>query len=364
MKEKQKNNADEAKESPKKVKDELVYTDEQQQILIKVKEAADIAFNELLHSNKIPATPYSDHNAVIDLTTAINNGVEVYTPEVNRKHGIDQMKTGVSLRLDSPQTLLLVIPVRVAEAAGMVICRFDNDKHRDENESISPEGLVCINGNGRIDYILSLAAEDRPKLYATLVEPDSKGFINVSRAMSAINEYQSQWKTQDKLQKKILEAGGKADNNLKEIRKLVNSGYNYQAACQLVTLRPNRITSKELEKDDLKDLFKFAQEAKKIREALVDVFGEGEDKCLKNKAISLWVSEKFHLFLNKQENPAPGVASDQVVDFIKWIKKEKVEEIKATKPDKSKGVTRDSERLRILTEQFNRFIGQKGIDID
>lgn len=337
----------------------LEYNEEQKQALSKVKEIADAAFKELLENDRIPTTPFSDHNAVIDLTSAINNGIEIYVPEVNRKHGTDQMLTGQSLLLDTPQTLLLVVSVKVAMAAGMGIIRFDNDEHKAENKPIEETGLVCINGNGRIDYILGLPAEERPKLYATLVEPDSKGFINVPRAMSAVNEHQSQWKTQDKLQKKILEDGVNADKNLIEIRKLVNRGYNYQAACQLVTLRPDRITSKELAGTDMKKFFEHANEAKEIRDALIEVFGEGEDKCLKNKAISRWVSEEYNLLLKSQYTPA--TACKYIVDFVKGLNK--VAEIKEAKADKKKRVTRDTKRLNLLTQQFNRYIGQNGINI-
>lgn len=340
----------------------LAYTKEQKEHLSKVNEVFSIAFNALLENEKIPTTQYSVHNAVIDLTAAINNGIEVYMPAVNRTHGSDQVKTGESLLLDSPQSLLLVVPVEAAMAGGMAISRFPSDTNR--TAPVGNEGLVCINGNGRIGFILSLPKSKRPRLYATLVEPDSEGFINIPRAMSAINEHQSQWKTQDKLQKKIMEDGTNADANLILVRQLVNSGYNYQAACQLVTLRGDRIKSQELEKGDLNEIFKYAAQATTIRETLISVFGDGEDKTLKTKPFSLCICQQFEI-LKKANNNDPEVACRLLVDFLKSIRKQKMTEIKnAKRNSKIQGDTKDLQRVRILNDLFNRFVGKNGIEID
>lgn len=351
------------------------YSEHEKEHLAKVREAFRTAFDRLIADDRVPSTKYSEHNAVFNLTEAIKNGLEVAMPAVNRKHGKDQEKTGESIIEDGAQTLLLVVPNEVARVAGVEIVRFPTDKNRGE---VTMDGFTLINGNGRLGYLLGLEPEKRPVLYATLIEPDSEGFYNIPRAMSAINEHHSQWKTQDKLQKKIMEAGKDAHRLLVKTRELVNSGYNYQAACQLTTLLPDRITSSQLENGDFANIFRYGDQADKVRAELIAKFGEGDDKTLKTKPFSMEICRQFALLIKAcrkkvdktdadegdAHEKSVEMACDYMTSFISNISDKKVKDIKAAKKSKEPGSTKDIERVKLLNNLFNQFVGKNDLEID
>lgn len=351
------------------------YSEQEIENLIKIRKVFHASFNRLIADDRVPFTKYSEYNAVFNLTEAINNGLEVAMPAMNRQHGQDQKKTGESIMEDGAQALLLVVPNDVAWASGVEIVRFPTDKNQG---AVTMDGFTLINGNGRMGYLLGLEPEKRPILYATLIEPDSEGFYNIPRAMSAINEHRSQWKTQDKLQKKIMEAGKDAHKLLIKTRELVNKGYNYQAACQLTTLLPDRITSSQLENGDFANIFRYGDQAEKVRDALISKFGEGDDKTLKTKPFSMEICRQFALLLKAckkmveetgaEEGDTCGksekMACDYMTSFIRNISDKKVREIKAAKKSKAPGSTKDFERVKLLNNLFNQFIGKENLEID
>ncbi|MBD5427051.1 MAG: hypothetical protein HDR38_05820 [Treponema sp.] len=337
-----------------------VYSEDEKKHLETVKDAFKTAYNELINDPKLEVTPYSDHNAIINLTKAIANGVDIYMPAVNRTHGRDQKRTGESIRQDGAQSLLLVVPVSVAKAAGMELCRFKNDK---KTEPIGESGLVCINGNGRGDYTIGLDEEDRPTLYATLIEPNCDGYYDLPGAMAAINEHISPWKTQDKMTKQIMEMGTNVNPYLMKTRQLINAGYNYQAACQLTTLRPDRITSAELTEGKWDEIFKYAKEAERVRVSLETKFN-GNKRVLKNKPLSQKICKIFELLLKEERNNATS-ACNILIEFIEGIDLAQVDKIVGCKKDKDNPInTADTKRVEIINNLFNRFVGKKGLKID
>ena len=337
-----------------------VYTEEEKKNLETVKCVFKTAYDELLKDPNLEVTPYSDHNAIINLTKAIANGVDIYMPAVNRTHGRDQKRTGESIRQDGAQSLLLVVPVSVAKAAGMELVRFKNDK---KTGPVGDSGFASINGCGRGDYILGLDMNDRPSLYATFIEPNCDGYYNLPGAMAAINEHLSPWKTQDKMAKKIMEMGANVNPYLLKTRQLVNAGYNYQAACQLTTLRPDRITSAELTVGNWDEIFKYAEEAEKVRVTLEAKF-KGNEKLLKNKPFSQKICKIFELLLKSEEGNSTS-ACDILIEFITSINQNQMDKIIACKKDKDNPTnTADIKRVEIINTLFNRFVGKKGLKID
>lgn len=342
-----------------KVKEPRVYSETEQVHLDLVKTVFQKEFTALLANPMLEVMAYSDHNAIINLTKAIESGVGIYMPKVNRKHGKDMFSTGESICNDGAQALLLVIPLSVALAAGMEIVRFSSDK---STEDIGESGLVSINGNGRLEYILSLEPDKRPTLYATLIEPNKQGYYDVPQAMSVINEYQSQWKTQDKMTKKIMEMGTNANPYLVATRQLVNRGFNYQAACQLTTLKPDRITSKFLESGNWDEIFVYGMQAVKVREALFNTFGKAEP-MFKKKPFTQKICQIFDLLL-KSQGGDPDVACSILVNFITTIEAEQIAKIKECKKAKGEtAATVETKRVALLNDIFNRYVGKNDIKI-
>lgn len=342
-----------------KVKESRVYSEGEKVMLDLVKATFQKEFTALLDNPVLEAVAYSDHNAIINLTKALANGIDIYMPKVNRQHGKDMYRTGDSICNDGPQALLLVIPVSVALAAGMDVVRFSNDKSTAE---IEESGFVSINGNGRLEYILSLEPAERPTLYATFVEPNNQGYYDVPQAMGAINEYLSPWKTQDKMTKKIMEMGTNANSYLVTTRQLVNSGFNYQAACQLTTLKPDRITSTALETGNWDDIFVYGSQATRVREALFKAFGE-EDPMFKKKPFTQKICQIFDSLIKSHGGDAE-VACSILIDFISTIEAEHIARIKECR--KTKGVTAanaEIKRVSILNDMFNRYVGKNDIKI-
>jgi hypothetical protein len=157
-----------------------------------------------------------------------------------------------------------------------------------------------------------------------------------------------------------LEDGQTAHSGWNEIQKLIKKGYLYQAACQAMTLSTDRITSKNVTVGDVKEIFVHFESAKKVHDALVQKFGEGEDKTLKTKEFPKEVSILWHKLLNYQ---GEKFATDTFIKFIESFTDTKVKEILNAKSVKN-GMKKDDIRKNILNEQFNLFVGKENIDLD
>lgn len=235
----------------------------------------------------------------------------------------------------------------------MALCRFPNDKR----EGIGDKGFAVVNGSGRTDHIIGLEEGMRPTLYATLIEPNSKGYNDLAGAMAAVNEHLRPWKAQDKMAKKIMEMGTEVNPHLQATRELVNARYNYQAACQLTTLLPDRITSKEIQEGRWDVIFKYGEEAHKVREALLDKF-KGNEKVLKNKPISQKICQIF-----AKLKTLPN-ACELLVEFVNGITKKQVDRIVKFKKDPSHpDITADIRRIEYISNMLYAFVEKKGLNV-
>lgn len=308
---------------------------------------------------RCPAVPYgaNNHNCVIDITAAFRNGIEMYTPVVNRSHGKDMNSTGDSIKKFGAQQPLLVITKRMADAVGMKVERFSNDK---SNKPLSSDGYVFLDGNGRMDNFYKYGDADRPQFYATFPEPDATGIYNPCNVMEVINVNHCPWKTPDMMVKRQLEDGVHAHEGWSLIQALLKKGYMYQAACQTYTLDIDRITKKQIIMGDANQIFKYLESAKPIHTALVNKFGEGKDKTLKTKEFSREVSL---LWRKLRDLRGEQWATEEFVKFINGFEGPKVLEILMAKSKKN-GLKKDEIRKNILNEQFNLFLGKEGIELD
>ena len=346
------------KKEPTKKEYKPNYSDEKKAELELVTKIANEQIESVKNDQSIPTYNFGANgkNCVIDITAAIRNGVAMLTPVVNRGHGKDAILTGESIRRYGAQQLALVITKAMADVAEMKVERFANDK---SNAPIKDNSLVFLNGNGRMSYILGLEDEERPQFYATFIEPDALCFYNPRKVMEVINTERLMWKTQDMVQKRLLEDGKKAHNGWDEIQKLINKrGYKYQAACQAYTLDTDRIKSKAVTGGNAKEIFAYFESAKQIHAALVAKFGEGDDNTLKTKEFPKEISILWKKLLNHK---GEKWATATVVKFIEGFKENKVNEIRNAKSEKF-GRKKDEIRKAILNEQFYQFIGKEGIE--
>ena len=332
------------------------YSEQKRIELEYVSRVSKEAIESTINNPDIPTVSYGD-NCLIDLKTAYKNGINLLTPDVNRLHGKDKQSTGESIRMYGAQRHLLVITKGMADAAGIDVSRFLNDSRTGDYKDID---LVLIDGNGRIDYVLGLEEEDRPRLWASFIEPDAYELYNPRKDMEIINTELSKWKTPDMLQKRLLEDGENAHEGWKFIKALTNKGYHYQSACETGTLGTDRIKVGVVNNGDPLVVFKYFESAKKIHEALVEKFGEGDDKMLKTKEFPKEVSTLWHKLEKKLGEEQ---ATKVFLKFINGFKQEKVDKMLEFKSEKGKE-SKDAKRIRTLDEQFNQFIGREGIELD
>ena len=94
-------------------------TQEQIDALKHETEVFDQEVERILADPRYHAVQMPNGRVVMDLTAAHKDGIQINRFDYNRTHGKDEGATGKSLRTDGAQHPLLVVPVRVAKAAGL-----------------------------------------------------------------------------------------------------------------------------------------------------------------------------------------------------------------------------------------------------
>ncbi len=281
--------------------------------------------------------------------------VSFKTPEVNRKHGKDEASTGESLMKYGPQHPFIVITEQMAEAVGIKVTRFAND---DPMKPVVPGyTLIILDGNGRCNFLLGLEGGPKnwPDVYAVFPTKNSAGYYDIPKSFEVMNTQVTVWKPGDLMIKRILEEGAKCHPGWKAIKKLEQKGYKYQAACELMTLRTDRVTTNEITSGAAQTIFVHYKSAVKIHNALVKKFCEGDDNTLKTKAFPAKVSE---LWLPLSSKSGDEKATEYMIAFIDQFPQEQVKKIMEAKGSKKDGVrvTKDAIRISILETEFNAYM--------
>lgn len=331
----------------------LNYSDEQKKELERVTTVVGAEIERVRIDPRFHAIAFDD-NALINLKGAAMDGVGFKTPEVNRKHGKDEASTGESLMKYGPQHPLIVITDKMAEALGLKVIRFSND---DPTKPVfAGYTLIFLDGNGRMNHLLGLNPKDWPNVYAIFPTKNSAGYYDILKSYEVINTQVTVWKPGDWVTKRILEEGVKAHKGWTSINQLRQKGYNYQAACELMTLGTDRITKDQIISGDAGKIFKRYRQAVKIHNALVKKFGEGNnDMVLKTKAFPAKISE---LWDDVQLLQGGEKATEYMIAFIDQFPQEQVKKIKEAKGSKKDGVrvTKDAIRIGILETEFNAYM--------
>ncbi len=334
----------------------LDYSEEKKKELERVTRVGDAEIKRVREDPRFPTIPFGD-NTMINLKGAALNGVSFKTPEVNRKHGKDEAATGESLMKHGPQHPFIVITEKMAEAAGIKVIRFSND---DPTKPFNGGGytLIFLDGNGRVNFLLGLEGgpEKWPDVYAIFPTKNRAGYYDIPKSFEVMNTQVTVWKPGDWVSKRILEEGVKAHKGWTSINQLRQKDYNYQAACEAMTLDTDRITKDEVISGDAKKIFLHYDSAVKIHNALVKKFSEGDDKTLKTKAFPAKISE---LWQGLQAKKGDAPATEYMVEFINQFPQDKVKAIQDAKGHKGTDgvkVTKDAIRIGILETEFNAYM--------
>ena len=342
----------------------LHYSDEKKKDLERVTRVGDAEIKRVREDPRFHAIPFDD-NAIINLKGAAMDGVGFKTPEVNRKHGKDETSTGESLMKYGPQHPFIVITEKMAEAIGLKVIRFSNDDPT--KPVLGGYTLIILDGNGRVNFLLGLEGGPQkwPDVYAIFPTKNCAGYYDIPKSYEVMNTQVTVWKTEAWVTKRILEEKNPDTNKYwKSINGLVQKGYNYQAACELMTLKPDRITKDQIISGDAGKIFKRYEPAVKIHNALVKKFGESnDDKVLKTKAFPAKISE---LWDDVQLIQGGEKATEYMIAFIDQFPQEQVDKILKAKGTNKDGVriTKDAIRISILENQFNAYMEQHPFDTE
>ena len=292
--------------------------------------------------------------ASLNLKGLKDAGVEFYGLGVNRTHGADEQKTGRSILENGAQQSLIVITVPMADKAGIKIERFSNDPNKDK--PVNSDGIVIVDGHGRINFLQTV--QEWPLIMGHFPMKDKDGFYNFAKAFTEININVSKWKTQDMVAKRQIEDGDNTHEGWVMINDLVSKGYKYQAACQLATLKPDRLTARQVANGDENEFFENIEYGKRIHEVLKDRFGEGDDKTIKTKEFTKEIVLSLQkLTYKKGMEWATGIMEE----FINTLSDKEVADIKNAKSTKVQ--RKDEKRKQILDKAFSFFLGQNNIKL-
>lgn len=340
------------KKSPKKAS-EVPLTQEQIDALKHETEVFEQEVTRMLADPRYHAMQIPNGRVIMDLTAAHEDGVPIYRFDYNRTHGRDEDSTGESLKADGAQHPLLVVPAKVALAAGLRISHFQKDP--DQDSPIDEDGLGVVDGHGRANN--AYGSKEWPQLDAVLLVKNKDGYIDTKKAYSVTNEKIAVWGAKDHLIPRLFDPNELREKSLKVIHDLVARDYLYTAACEWALWKIGNVTKTELnaivDQAGADKFMEYMQHGKKIHEACIKKFGEGDDKLLKTKKFPESLIEKWNTLRDKK-----GVdqATETMVKFIEQLEPKQAFEITSAKKDKDKDLDKDTVRKQLLNTAFKEFM--------
>ena len=284
---------------------------------------------------------------IMNLTAAVRDGIELSTPSYNRAHGKDKERTAKSIEEIGLQHPLIVATSAMADAAGMPVKRFSTDPKKD-----SPLGpsLAIIDGNGRIEELLSTAIEEWSDVYAVFPSLNAAGKMHLKKAYVHININVATWGGPDFLVLKVMEP--EPHEAWTFIKGLQDKGYGHTASNVLATLKKGNITKTQLTKVDLDEakLFDRFESAKKIHAQLVETFGE-ENDVLKTKQVP---EEMVDCLQGLVEKDGIDKAVETMLAFLKSLNSDQVAAITGAKG--KAGSSKHDVRVSLFHNYFNEYI--------
>ena len=338
----------------------LDYPDDVKAALKVVTDVFNAEIERVIKDPNFYATPYNGgKNAIVDIKQAVlKGGYKVAGFAENRVHGRDEKTTGESLMTYQPQHPLIIITRRMAEAAGLTPTLLPSDT----SDSLTDKHeIIAADGGGRSDFLLSIEPENWPPLYGVFPTEDINGNYNLKKLLEVINTQVKVWDTPSYLVKRIMEEGKDGHQGWQSIQNLIHKGYNYQAACELMTLKTDRIPKSVINNGKSEDVFKHHEHAVKIHNALVKQFGEGDDKTLKTKAFPAEISR---IWDKLRDMVGVKTATEHVLKFINQLTSGQVQEITNAKSKDDGGgtISKDAHRIRLLKKAFDDFMAKNPLN--
>lgn len=295
------------------------------------------------HAMRLPG----GKGVIMNLTAAVRDGIELSTPSYNRAHGKDKERTAKSIEEIGLQHPLIVATSAMADAAGMPVKRFSTDPKK-----VCPLGpsLTIIDGNGRIEELLSTPIEEWPDVYATFPSLNAAGKMDLKKVYVHININVATWGGPDFLVLKVMEP--EPHEAWTYIKGLQDKGYGHTASNVLATLKKGNITKTQLTKVDLDEgkLFERFESAKKIHAQLVETFGE-ENDVLKTKQVP---EEMVDCIQGLVEKDGIDKAVERMLAFLKSLKSDQVAAITGAKG--KAGASKHDVRVGLFHNYFNEYI--------
>lgn len=341
------------------------YTNEKEEHLKAVTATVEREVEEVLNDEGYAAESIAKgRNAYIDIKAFVLKGGILARPSINRTHGKDEDSTYNSIMTDGAQHPFIVVTAKMAEVARIDFERFSTDTNKsDEPIPAAAKVLVVIDGNGRANKLLSIDHEMWPEVGAVLPSKNRAGYYDIPTCMTKINTEIAKWKTQDFIQKEIMEDRDGTHEGFLFINRLVREGYGYQSACQLATLGTDRIQKPKINGSYAKDVFDHYESAKKIYNKLKSKFVEDESP-LKTKEFTKEVSIQWRAL---QKRNGDDFATKHYLDFLEdSLTDDLVKKIQSAKSESTKSgkVSKDEVRKNILQKAFYQFSGKNNIKID
>lgn len=338
----------------------LEYPDDVKAALKVITDVFNAEIERAINDPNFYATPFNGgKNAFVDITQGVRNGsYKVAGFAENRIHGRDEKTTGESLMTYQPQHILIIMTRKMAEAAGLTPTLLPSDK---SGSLTDKHVIIPFDGGGRLDFLQSIEPEKWPPLFGVFPTADMNGLFNPRKLLEIINTQVKTWDTPNFLVKRIMEEGKDGHQGWQSIQNLLHKGYNYQAACELMTLKTDRIPKSVINNGKAEDVFKHHEHAVKIHNALVKQFGEGDDKTLKTKAFPAEISR---IWDKLRDMVGVKTATEHVLKFINQLTTGQVQEITNAKSKDDGGgtISKDEHRINLLKKAFEDFMAKNPID--
>ena len=269
----------------------------------------------------------------------------------------------ISIMEDGMQIMLLVIPGTVAVKMGYVVEDFEGNQIPEEQLART---VVIVDGQTRYMSIKKIMKEHPDKAPANVFAYFPTNWTDLTKMLQAINLKVFTWKNSDYITGVIgldnIDKEVKAA--LKYVQALERLGYNYTAACELVTLHKGIIKKPGLVKamSGTTDKLKFddAKYGIEIHKAAQGKFAAKNENVLMNKAVPEFVIDKWNDLcnnLNKKE------ATCCMVAFFNSLSGDEIKEIVSLSGYKRGcGRPKASFVTDLFNEAFNRFIANHPLD--
>ena len=269
----------------------------------------------------------------------------------------------VSIMEDGMQIMLLVIPGTVAVKMGYAVEDFEGNRIPEEQLA---RAVVIVDGQTRYMAIKKIMKEHPDKAPANVFAYFPANWTDLTKMLQAINLKVFTWKNSDYITGVIgLDSIDKdIKNALEYVQALERLGYNYTAACELVTMHKGIIKKPGLVKamSGTTDKLKFddAKYGIEIHKAAQGKFAAKNEDVLMNKAVPEFVISKWNGVCNDLSKKE---ATAYMVAFFNSLSGDEIKEIVSPSGYKRGcGKSKASFVTDLFNDAFDKFTANHPLD--